>query len=83
MTLDQFRLLIPRAQLLHVLTAGTYLAQRSELEGGINLYHLSSEGIGFFAEVGYDEATLETMVLRSFSSRRTAGGLYLWSATAG
>jgi hypothetical protein len=51
-----------------VLTAGTYLAQRWENEGGVNLYHLSSEGSGFFVEVGYDEATLETIVLRSFSS---------------
>lgn len=68
MTLYQFRLLVPRAQLLHVLTAGTYLAQRWEQQGGVNLYHCADEGRGFFVEVGYDEATLETQVLRSFSS---------------
>lgn len=68
MTLYQFRLLIPRAQLLHVLTAGTYLAQRWKQQGGVNLYHLSGEGSGFFAEVGYNKTTLETSVLGSFSS---------------
>lgn len=67
-TLYQFRLLIPRAQLLHILIAGTYLAQRWEQQGGINFYYLSGEGCGFFAEVGYNKATLETMVLCSFSS---------------
>jgi hypothetical protein len=68
MTLYQFQLLIPRAQLLHVLTAGTYLAQRWDDEGVINLYHCVDEARGFFVEVGYDEATLETRVLRSFDS---------------
>ncbi|RZK35189.1 MAG: hypothetical protein EOO61_12320 [Hymenobacter sp.] len=68
MTFYQFRLLIPRAQLLHVLTAGTYLTQRWELERGVNLYHLPGEGSGFFVEVGYNEAAFETVVLRSFSS---------------
>lgn len=52
MTLSQFRLLIPRAQLLHVLTAGTYLAQRWKSARGVNLYYLTDEARGFFAEVG-------------------------------
>lgn len=68
MTLVQFRLLIPRAQLLHVLTQGTYLARRWEQEGGVNLYHCPDDGRGFFVEVGYDEATQAAVVLRCFSS---------------
>lgn len=67
MTLSQFRLLLPRAQLLHVLTAGTYLAQRWKSARGVNLYYLTNEARGFFAEVGYCDTTFETLVLRSFS----------------
>jgi hypothetical protein len=68
MTLYQFWLLIPRAQLLHVLTAGTYLAQRWDDESGVNLYHCADEGRGFFVEVGIDDGRGQAVVLRSFVS---------------
>lgn len=68
MTLDTFRQLSPRAQLLVVLMEGTYLAQRWEAEGGVNLYHLPDEGRGFFAEVGIEQEQDCCVVLRSFSS---------------
>jgi hypothetical protein len=66
MTLYQFRLLIPRAQLLHALTTGTFLAQRWDDESGINLYHCADEGRGFFVEVGIDNGKGQAVVLRSF-----------------
>ena len=68
MTFYQFQLLSPRAQLMHVLTAGTYLAQRCAGASRLHLYHVPEEARGFFVEVGYDDATLETLVLRSDSS---------------
>ena len=68
MTFNQFQLFIPRAQLLYVITAGIYLAQRCVNERGVNLYHLPDEGHGFFAEVGYDATIQEAVVLRSFVS---------------
>lgn len=68
MTFSQFRRLIPRAQLLHTLTAGTYLAQRIQEVRGVNLYHLSDKGRGFFVELGVEKATRATVVLRSFVS---------------
>jgi hypothetical protein len=39
MTLYSFKLLSPTVQLYWALQQGTYLAQRWEDEGGINLYH--------------------------------------------
>ncbi|MGI4864615.1 MAG: hypothetical protein ACRYFZ_11895 [Janthinobacterium lividum] len=66
MTVYQFRLLVPRAQLLHILTTGTYLARRWE-EGAISLYYLPDEGRGVFVEVGYDAYKHGAVVLRSFS----------------
>jgi hypothetical protein len=66
MTCHQFQLLIPRAQLLHVLTAGTYLAQRWDDESGVNLYHCADKGRGFFVEVGIDDGRGQAVVLRSF-----------------
>jgi hypothetical protein len=38
-----------------VLERGTYLAQRLEKKGGVNLYYLPDEGRGFFVEVGVDD----------------------------
>ena len=55
-------------QVYYALTRGTYLAQRWENEGVVNLYHCADDGRGFFVEVGYDEATQAAVVLRSFSS---------------
>lgn len=55
-------------QLRYVLERGTYLAQRWEDEGGVNLYHLPDEGRGFFVEVGIDDGRGQAVVLRSFSS---------------
>jgi hypothetical protein len=51
-----------------VLKHGTYLAQRWEDEGGINLYYYADEGRGFFVEVGYDASQHAAIVLRSFVS---------------
>lgn len=68
MTLDLFQLLTPLEQLRHVLTYGTFLAQRHAAAGGVNLYHLPNEGRGFFAEVCIDEAQDCFVVLRSFVS---------------
>lgn len=67
-TLDLFRQLSPEVQLRYVLDQGTYLAQRWEEQGGVNLYHLPDEGHGFFAEIGVGEADERFVVLRSFSS---------------
>ena len=52
MTFCTFQLLSPVVQLYWVLKHGTYLAQRWEDEGGVNLYHLADEGRGFLVEVG-------------------------------
>jgi hypothetical protein len=68
MTLYLFKLLSQEVQLRYVLERGTYLAQRWEDEGGINLYHCADEGRGFFVEVGYDASQHAALVLRSFSS---------------
>ena len=68
MTLNLFQLLMPRAQLQHLLHKGTYLAQRWEEEGAIALYYLADGGRGFFAEVGHDAYQQGAIVLRSFSS---------------
>ena len=67
MTRALFLLLAPMEQLRHVLTFGTFLAQRQDIVvGGVNLYHLPGEGRGFFAEVCIDEAQDRFIVLRSF-----------------
>lgn len=63
-TYDHFRLLSPRAQLYWALYYGTYLAQRWE-ETPVNLYHVASQGRGFFVEVSIRE---QPLVLRSFVS---------------
>lgn len=68
MTLAHFQQLSPRAQLLVVVLDGTYLAQRWEAEGGVNLYHVSDGNRGFFVEVGIDEEADSLVVLRSFHS---------------
>jgi hypothetical protein len=68
MTFYAFHLLSPVVQLYWVLNHGTYLAQRWEDEGGVNLYHLPDEGCGFFVEVGVDDGKGQAVVLRSFSS---------------
>lgn len=68
MSLHAFQLLSPVGQLYWVLKHGTYLAQRWEEDGGINLYHCAGDGRGFFVEVGYDACKQGAMVLRSFSS---------------
>jgi hypothetical protein len=34
-----------------VLKHGTYLAQRWDEDGGVNLYHSADEGRGFFVDV--------------------------------
>jgi hypothetical protein len=68
MTFDTFRQLLSRAQLLRVLTEGTYLARRWEEEGSVNLYYLPDEGRGFFVEVSYNANKQGAFVLRSFCS---------------
>lgn len=68
MTFYAFRLLSPVVQLYWVLRHGTYLAQRWEDEGGVNLYHVVDEGRGFFVEVGVDDGRGQAIVLRSFVS---------------
>ena len=66
MTFYSFQLLSPVVQLYWVLKHGTYLTQRWEDEGGVNLYHLADASRGFFVEVGVDEGRGQAMVLRSF-----------------
>lgn len=51
-----------------MLQHSTYLAQRWEDEGGVNLYYLAAEGRDFFGEVGVDEKKELPVVLRSISS---------------
>lgn len=66
LTLCCFQLLRPRAQLLYVLTEGTYLMQRWQSTALTNLYYLPDEGRGFFAETGLDKTQECFVVLRSF-----------------
>ncbi len=68
MTLTQFRLMLPAAQLAWVLAKGTHLAQRWHYQSGVNLYYLPDGARGFFAEVALDEAQSCFVVLRSFTS---------------
>lgn len=68
MTLDAFRQLSLLQQLLHLFAEGTFLAQRWENEGGVNLYYCVDEGRGFFVEVGYEEQLHCATILRSFAS---------------
>lgn len=67
MTLTFFQRLSTRAQLLVVLAEGTYLAQRWEDEGGVNLYHLADTGRGFFVEVAIEPEQQRLLILRSFA----------------
>jgi hypothetical protein len=56
MLFNQFLQLSSRAQLIVVLSEGTYLAQRYQDEtGNVTLYHIDDGERGFFAEVGLDE----------------------------
>jgi hypothetical protein len=68
MTLHTFGLLSPVMQLVWALHHGTFLVQRWEDEGGVNLnlYHCADEGRGFFVEVGIDDGRGKAVVLRSF-----------------
>lgn len=66
MSFYAFRLLSPVVQLFWVLKHGTYLAQRWDDESGVNLYHCTDEGRGFFVEVGIDNSKGQAVVLRSF-----------------
>jgi hypothetical protein len=50
-----------------VLVGGTYLAQRWQDDGSINLYYLPGESRGLFAKVGVDNSKEQAVVLRSFS----------------
>lgn len=66
MSFYAFRLLSPVVQAYWVLKYGTYLANRWENQGGVNLYHCEDEGRGFFVEVGIEQE--QPVVLRSFVS---------------
>jgi hypothetical protein len=66
MSLHAFQLLSPVVQLYWVLHRGTFLANRWEQEGGVNLYHCAGDGRGFFVEVGIDDGRGQAVVLRSF-----------------
>jgi hypothetical protein len=68
MTFDAFCLLSPVVQLYWVLKHGTFLAQRWDEDGGVNLYHCADEGRGFFVEVGVDDGQGRAVMLRSFVS---------------
>lgn len=68
MTLYLFKLLSPEVQVRYTVEYGTYLAQRWEDEGGVNLYYLTDGGRGFFVEVGWDRAHEQLVLLRSFCS---------------
>jgi hypothetical protein len=68
MTLATFQLLAPRAQLLLVMTEGSYLAYRWE-EGYVkNLYYLPNHRKGFFIEVGFNNSLDCLIVLRTVTS---------------
>jgi hypothetical protein len=67
MSLHDFQSFPLLLQLAWVFKYGTFLAQCWDRVGGVNLYHLTDEAKGFFVEVGYDEATQDAVVLRSFS----------------
>jgi hypothetical protein len=68
MTLNTFRLLVPRVQLTFALMRGTYLANRWQEEDKFMLYYLPDGPRGFFIEIGYDAHDGQAMVLRSFTS---------------
>lgn len=68
MSFYSFRLLSPTVQLYWVLKHGTYLAQRWEDEGSVDMYHGADEGRGFFVEVGIDDSRGQAVVLHSFVS---------------
>lgn len=68
MTLYLFDLLSTEVQVRYVLERGTFLAQRWEDEGGVNLYYLADGGRGFFVEVGIDDGQHAALVLRIFTS---------------
>jgi hypothetical protein len=55
-------------QFYWVLKHGTYLAQRWDEDGGVNLYHCADEGRAFFVEVGVDDGQEQLVVLRRFVS---------------
>ncbi|MGI4865987.1 MAG: hypothetical protein ACRYFZ_18840 [Janthinobacterium lividum] len=67
MSLHAFQLLSPVMQLYWVIHHGTFLANRWEQEGAVNLYHCAGDGRGFFVEVGIDDGRGQAVVLRSFS----------------
>ncbi|RZJ94016.1 MAG: hypothetical protein EOO60_03970 [Hymenobacter sp.] len=69
MTFHRFGLLRPRAQLLHTLVQGLFLAQRWSQEHLLKLYYLPDGARGFFVEVVFDEGLERFIVLRSFSSQ--------------
>ena len=66
MSLYAFQQFSPVMQLYWVLKWGTFLANRWEQEGGVNLYHCAGDGRGFFIEVGVDGGRGQAVVLRSF-----------------
>jgi hypothetical protein len=68
MTFDVFRQLSPLMQLFAIWQRGTFLAERWEADGGVNLYHMSDEGRGFFVEVCVDKEGKRPFVFRSFVS---------------
>lgn len=68
MNLSAFRNLSPGRQLYWVIHHGTYLAQRWDDERGVNLYHCTDDGRGFFVEVSLDDSQGQAVVLRSFIS---------------
>ena len=52
-TCYSFRLLSPLVQLYGIFQSGTFLANRWEQDGAVNLYRLADEGRSFFMEVGH------------------------------
>ena len=68
MNLYRFKLLSPEVQLRYTVEYDTYLAQRWEEEGGVNLYYLPDGERDFFVEVGWDRVAEQLVLLRSFRS---------------
>lgn len=66
LSLSRFQLLCPRAQLLHTLIDGTYLAACWQQNRMSKLYYLPDQYRGFFIEVGQEEVQDSFVVLRSF-----------------
>ena len=68
MTIDCFKQLAPRVQLVVVLSEGTRIAAQQQGRFTLTLYYVPDGGRGFFAEVGVNATLQRIVVLRSLGS---------------